>query len=127
MPQVREACDYIEPSFYNIVFFLVKHGCLCSDALDICSAFNPDYEAIIKYVPLLLEVDFSDLLLPRYDYSDQLEIIKQSTGKINAMSVHCNLNFGLCMRLISGEVTAEWVKKSEVLCACEPTSSPEDQ
>ena len=79
MPQVQKECDYIKFSFYNVLFFLVKHGWLCSDALDICSAFNQDYEAIIKYMPLILDVDFSDLLLPRYNYADQLEISKQRT------------------------------------------------
>ncbi len=58
MLQVREACDYIEPSFYNILFFLVKHGWYFSDTFDIFSDFNTDYEAIIKYVPLLLDMVF---------------------------------------------------------------------
>ncbi len=96
---------------------MVNHGWLWSDALYICSAFNPDYEAIIKYVPLLLDVDFSDLLLPIYEYDDQLEIIKQSTWKMNAMAVHYDLNFGLCMHLILGEVISECVKKTRGL-AC---------
>ncbi len=77
-------------------------------------------------MPLLLDVNFSDLLLPRYDYVEKLKISKQRTWKMNAMAVHYDLNFGLCMHRMSAEVTTEWIVTADVLNARKPTSSPED-
>ena len=46
------------------------------DTLDVLCDLNPEYEAIIESVPKLMNVDFSGLLEPRYDYADQPEIKK---------------------------------------------------
>ncbi len=44
---------------------------------------------------------------------------------MNAMAVHYDLNFGVCMHGMSGEVAVEWVVTADVLITCEPTSSPD--
>ena len=52
-------------------------------------------------------VDFSPLCLPRFDYADQKEISPKQVLMLEACSIHYNLNFGLVVRYLGGEYTAE--------------------
>ena len=61
---------------------------------------HPDYEAIIDNVPKLLNIDFSSLKLPRYDYGTQAQIEPRRVWLLAACAVHYNLDFGLCVRYL---------------------------
>ena len=52
----------------------MKNGWLQEDELAVLSSMNPEYEALIVNVPQLMNMDFSELFLPRLDYSEQQEI-----------------------------------------------------
>ena len=87
---------------------------------------NLEYEALIVNVPQLMNVDFSELFLPRLDYSEQQEISRRRTRLMDALVVHYDGNFGLVMRALGGEVTAESRNVKQVPQACKPHSTPED-
>ena len=124
MSQVPEATYKTEGTFNNALYFIVKNGWLQEDELAILSSMNPEYEALIVNVPQLMNKDFSELFLPRLDYSDQQKISRQQTRLMDALAVHYDGNFGLVMRALDGEVTAEWRNVKQVLQACEPHSTP---
>ena len=96
------------------MFVLVNNVWLTSDdvtmvyTLNVLCDLNPEYEAIIESVPKLMNVDFSGLLEPRYDYADQPEIKKERVHLMAACAVHYDLDFGLVLRFLAGEYTAEW-------------------
>ena len=96
------------------MFVLVKKGWLTRDdtkiidTMDILCDVNPEHEAIIEYLPKLMKVDFSALLQPRYDYGDQQKTKKERVRLMAACAVHYDLDFGLVLRFLAGEYTAEW-------------------
>ena len=87
-------------TFYNILFILVKNGWLIPheedtiDALETLSEMNPEYEAIINYVPRLIGMDFSALLNERLDYADQTNIKQGQVRLMVACAVYYDLDFG---------------------------------
>ena len=95
----------VKPPFYNVLFVLVKTGWLEPhkedifehDALDVLSDMNPEYEAIIYYVPMLMGVDFSELLEHHLDYAKQPHIQKRRVWLMAACAVYYNLDFGLVL------------------------------
>jgi len=83
---------------------VMQHGWLephhedTTDAKAVMSAMNPDYAAIIRDVPKLLDVDFSSLLLPCTDYAEQTEIQKDRFWILMTCAVNYDLNFALVSR-----------------------------
>ena len=126
MPQILEASYKAKGTFNNVLYFVIKNGWLQEEESAILSTMNPEYEALVVNVPQLMNVDFSELFLPRLDDSEQHEISCRRTRLMDALAVHYDGNFGLVMRALGGEVTAEWRNVKQVLKACEPHSTPED-
>ena len=87
------------------------------DALDVLSDMNPEYEAIIYHVPMLMGVDFSELLEDRLDYAEQPHIQNRRVWLMAACAVYYNLDFGLVLRCFSGEYLAEWRDVAAILDA----------
>ena len=52
-----------------------------------------------------MNVDFSELFLPRLDYSEQQEISRRRTRLMDALAVHYDGNFGLVMRALGDRHT----------------------
>ena len=119
--------------FYNVLFVLVKGGWLephvidISNSLETLSGMNPEYEAIIKYVPKLIGVDFSALLDERLDYADQTHIKKERVRLMAACAVYYDLDFGLVLRFLSGEYTAAWRDVDAIMAAINEHVSPDDK
>ena len=126
MPQVPEATYKAEGTFFMALYFIVRYGFLLVKDLMRLIPLHPEFEAIITQVPKLLKVDFSSLFRPRTDYAEQTEISKRRTRLMDALAVHYDGNFGLVMRALGGEYTAEWRNVTQVLRDCEPHTTPED-
>ena len=126
MPQVPEATYKSEGTFNNALYFLVKNGWLQEDETALLSSMNPEYKALIVNVPQLMNVDFLKLFLPRLDYAEQQAISRRQARIMDVLAVNYNGNFGIVMRALGGEVTAEWRNVKQVLLACEPHSTRED-
>ncbi|KAL7523685.1 hypothetical protein ACHAXR_000287, partial [Thalassiosira sp. AJA248-18] len=134
-----------EATFYNVLFVLVKQGWLVARpdvrigfddkivdeegkvALNILASMNPEYEAIITNVPKLMDVDFSALLDERLDYAEQTHIKKERVRLMAACAVHYDLDFGLVLRFVGGEYSAEWRDVPAILAAVDGHVSQEDK
>ena len=66
----------------SVLFVLLKHYWFWDNdfALNSFAEINSDWDALIKYVPKLMEVDFSGLRLLRHDYANQKLIDKKELG-----------------------------------------------
>jgi len=108
------------------LFIVLKYGWLephhedTTDAKAVMSAMNPDYAATIRYVPKLLGVDFSSLLLPHTDYAEQTEIQKDRVWLLMACAVYYDPNFG------GVEYLAEWHDVDMILENVAPHVSEKD-
>ena len=87
---------------------------------------HPDYASLIQNVPELMQVDFSSLRQPRYNYADQTKIDKHRVHLLAACAVHYNLDFGLVTRYLGSEYTAKWRDVDTILTAVEDVVSEED-
>lgn len=70
-------------------------------------------------------IDFTPLLLPRFEYATQKEINQTRVDMLAACTIHYNLNFGLIVRFLSGEYTAEHRSLADLEAAVDP-HIPED-
>ena len=95
-----------EASFENAAFFMVRDGLLDEDSLSIMSQLNPYYGAMVRMIPILKGVDFSDLQGPRTGYALQKEIDFNRVIKLTALAVHYGLDFGRVVRYLGHEYTA---------------------
>ena len=74
IPQSRDLAYKSEAKFYTTLFLVVKNGWLdrreddTMDSQEILWAMDLEYAAIMKYVPKLFKVGFSELFEPRYNY-----------------------------------------------------------
>ena len=116
----------------NIFFVMRKYGWFeeaawegADDVLEILKE-HPDYEAMIKNLPRLLEIDFSALREPRADYADQVEISKERVDMLAACAVHYDLDFGLVIRYMAAEYTADWRDTEAILEAVKDLISDAD-
>ena len=125
-PQSQVLAYKCEATFCNALLVLVKNGWLTRDdttmvdTLNVLCNMNPEYESIIESVPKLMNVDFSALLEPRYDYADQPEIKKERVRLMAACTVHYDLDFGLVLRFLAGEYTGEWRDVEAVITDVKP-------
>ena len=132
MPQERELTYKSEATFFNALFFLVKEGWLEfepsePDPREILCDMHPDFEATIRQVPMLMDIDFSELREPRFDYAEQDEIQRSRVWQMNACAVHYNMDFGLVTRYLAGEYTAEWRDANEILSTLPEGVSEDDR
>jgi len=97
-----------EPVFEYAAFFLVRDGWLDDDETETMKQLNPYYEAMTTTVPLLKQVNFSDLAEPRLDYEDQEEIDHQRAIKLTACAVHYGLDLGRVVRFLGHEYTGDY-------------------
>jgi len=87
---------------------------------------NADYDALMTNLPKLLETDLSSLKEPRQDYANQDEISKERVQLLAACAVHYDLDFGLVIRYLAGEYTANWRDKKPILAAVQDLVTEED-
>ena len=132
-PQDIQRSWKVEASFDNTLFFLVKHGWLEPhlddrlDATQVLSSMSPEYAAIIEYVPILQGIDFSALKDPDPNYATRKEISKNLVWLMAACAVRYDLDFGLVLRYLAGEYTAEWRNVDQILCDVSPYVSTTDR
>ena len=84
MPQILEASYKAKGTFNHALYFVIKNGWLQEEESAILSTMNPEYEALIVNVLQLMNVNFSELFLPRLDYSEQHEIFRRRTRLVDA-------------------------------------------
>ena len=114
LPQSSNLTYKCEATFYNVLFVLMKHGWLAphkkdtTNSLETLSGMDPEYETMIVMISKLINVIFLSLLNERLDYADQTEIKKDQVWLMAACAVYYDLDFGLVLRFLSGEYTAEW-------------------
>ena len=131
-PQDLQRSWKVEASFGNVLFHLVKHGWLephVNDKTDMkrtLSDMNPEWAAVIEYVPMLTEIDFSALRQPDPDYATRKEISKHLVWLMAACAVHYDLDFSLVLRYLSGEYTGEWRDVEEIVRTVSPYVSESD-
>ena len=70
---------------------------------------------MIDSIPQLLQVDFTSLLEPVLAYATHTAIAPSCIQLLTACTVHYDLDFGLVLRYLSGEYTAEWRNIDEIL------------
>ena len=125
-----------EPTFEHVLFVLIKHDYLAPnedelknevhDARDVLASMSPEFEAVVTMVPKLMTVDFSSLLEDDEDYATRTEIEKHMVWKMTACLVHYDMCYGLVMRYLGGEYTAEWRNVPAVLQAVSPFVNDDD-
>ena len=67
---------------------LVKNGWLGKSKAVMLRDMNPLYEGMIDDIPELVKLDFSLLLQPRLDYTDQPDISKEQVRLMGACAIH---------------------------------------
>ena len=87
---------------------------------------SPEFEATITMTEKLKDVDFSSLLDEDLNYAAQTEINRHTVYLMTACLVHYNMDYGLVLRYLGGEFTAEWRNVSAVLKAVSPYVTSED-
>ena len=102
-----------------MLFILIKHDYLAPnedelknevhDARDVLASMSPEFEAVVTMVPKLMTVDFSSLLEDDEDYATRTEIEKHMVWKMTACLVHYDMCYGLAMRYLGGEYTADTI------------------
>ena len=131
-PQDLRRSWKVEASFGNVLFHLVKNGWLeqhvddDDDVKHTLSAMNPEWAAVIEYVPMLAEIDFLALRLPDPDYATRKEISKHLVWLMAACAVYYDLDFGLVLRYLSGEYTGEWRDVNEIVRTVSPYVTDSD-
>ena len=71
------------------------------------SAVSKGCRTMVTSIERTKKIDFSPLRLPRFDYADQNEISPERVLMLEACAIHYNLDFGLVVRYLGGEYTAE--------------------
>ena len=123
-PQDIELCYKAAATGATVLFVMIKQGWFEDGAFEgvalariVLSDMHPDYESMIVTVPKLMNVDFSSLRIPRYDYASQTEIDKRRVWLLAACAVHYNLDFGLVVRFLPEDVLARHRDKAAILDA----------
>ena len=65
------------------------------------------YDQMVESVMRARTIDFSPLRQPCFDYADQQEIDPARVAMLESCAIHYNLDFGLVVRYLAGEHTAE--------------------
>lgn len=125
-----------EATFGQALVVLVQQGWLeltddevdagVCDVCDVLASMNPEYEAVIVNVPKLMKVDFSPLLEEDLGYAERTEIDKHTVWMMTACLAHYKMDYGLVLRYLGGEFTAEWRNVKGVLLAVAPYVSEDD-
>ena len=132
IPQKKNKNYKAEATLHNALLFLVKEGWLeptaedTTDHLAILSAMHPDFEATIKNVPEVMKIDFSPLLDEDENYASHTEISKETIRMMDACYVYYGGDFGLVLRYLGGEYSAEWRDVDAVVDAVRPHVSAKD-
>ena len=88
---------------------------------------NPEYAAVIEYVPMLTKINFSALRDPDPNYATRREISKNLVWLMAACAVHYDLDFGLVLRYLAGEYTGEWRDVEQIMRDVSPYVSESDR
>ena len=96
-----------ESTYQYCIFLAVKSDYLSPDDVKTLCATAKPLQAMAHSVQRSRHVDFSPLRQPRYDYAEQTMIDPARVRMLEACSVHYNLDFGLVVRYLGGEYTAE--------------------
>jgi hypothetical protein len=136
-----------EATFLQAVFVLTKHGWLdehshetkVDDAMHdeeeehrampmkaALAAVSPEFDVTIEMTEKMRDVDFSSLLEEDLNYAEQTEISRRTVYLMTACLVFYNLDYGLVLRFLGGEFTAEWRNVAAVLVAVAPYVTSED-
>jgi hypothetical protein len=85
------------------------------EIIDNLARTNSKYLAMVTSVWRLRNLCFKDLLLPRLDYKEQVEIQQKRVDMATACLIHFNMNPGSVVRFIGGEYTGEERDVQQVL------------
>ena len=96
-----------ESTYQYCIFLAVKSDYLSPDDVTTLCATAKPLQAMAHSVQRSRHVDFSPLRQPRYDYAEQTMIDPARVRMLEACSVHYKLDFGLVVRYLGGEYTAE--------------------
>ena len=107
-PQSIRRSYMAEATLEHGLFFCVRDGWLDHDEMKTVSLLHKDFAEMVRQVPAMLNLDFSELREPRTDYMQQTSIDDRRVRLMTACLVHYGMDYGLVMRYLGGEYTAVW-------------------
>ena len=116
----------VEPSLDNGALFLVRDGWLIPESLAAIKSVDPDYEAMVRDVAYLKDLDFSSLRDRRPHYATQTEIPIARTAMMGALAIHYGLDYGLVARYLGREYTGQYRNFAGTIAILEPHVTAED-
>ena len=108
------------------LFLTAKSGFLTQSEQKGVRSVGKTFDTMVESIARTKNVDFTPLRRPRLDYAEQTEIDPQRVLMLEACGVHYNLDFGLVVRYLGGEYTAEHRDVDALEREVGPHISPDD-
>jgi len=118
-PSIRKYYRVKELTLYNVITLVIKEhrdSFTSTDILNL-SRINRDFSSMIPKTIWWLQLDFSSLCNPQYNYKSQDEISSIQVEMASAAMIHFGLNPGKLVRWLGGKYTGRLRKVNCTLTA----------
>ena len=108
-PSVRKYYWVQELTLYNVITMVIKEYWDSFDSTDVIffSRINGDFSTMIPNTIRWLQLDFSSLREPRYNFESQTKISSRQIEMASAAMIHFGLDPGKLVRWLEGEYTGK--------------------
>ena len=125
---IKKSYRVKEITIYDVITIIIKTCISCFTPNDILSIrlMNRDFSTFIPKVIRWLDVDFTPLRQPRYNYEEQATIDMHRVEMSNALMVHYGLDPGKAVRYLGGEYVGAYRDARTILSRVQDHISNDD-